>query len=85
MRTIATMTGEILVDEARCAACAARPCADACPEGILSIEGGSPVLARSADSVRRGLCRECLACELACLLEGRGGMRLELPIEGLEP
>ncbi len=85
MRAIATMTGEILIDEERCAACAPRPCADACPEDILKIAGGTPVLARSAESVRRGLCRECLACELACLLEGAGGLQLELPIEGLAP
>jgi NAD-dependent dihydropyrimidine dehydrogenase PreA subunit len=84
MRTIATMTGEIRVDEERCTACATRPCADACPEDILKIAGGSPVLAKDASSVRRGLCRECLACELACLLEGAGGLQLVLPIEGLE-
>lgn len=84
MRTIATMTGAILIEAERCGACASRPCVDACPEGILKIADGSPVLAKDAVSVRRGLCRECLACELVCLLDGAGGLWLDLPIEGLE-
>jgi NAD-dependent dihydropyrimidine dehydrogenase PreA subunit len=84
MSVFATFTGEIRVDPARCEPCERKPCAAVCPEDILQLVDSAPVLAKPADTVRRGLCRECLACEVACLLDGKGGLTLALPIERLD-
>jgi NAD-dependent dihydropyrimidine dehydrogenase PreA subunit len=79
-----TLTGQIQVNPDRCQGCQAKVCVPACQEGILTLAGGIPVLAKPADIVRRGLCRECLACELECADGGAGGLMLLLPIEGLD-
>ena len=85
MAAIATLTGEIRIAAERCAGCQAKPCVAACPEGILALHDGAPMLAKPAKDVQKGLCRECLACELVCQLDGAGGLTIVLPIEGLEP
>lgn len=79
-----TLTGEIRLDPDRCWVCASKPCVAACAEDILTLADGVPALAKSADAVRRGLCRECLACESVCASDGAGGLALVLPIEGLD-
>jgi NAD-dependent dihydropyrimidine dehydrogenase PreA subunit len=84
MSVFATFTGEIRVDPARCEPCEGKPCVGVCPESILQLIDGAPTLARPADAVRRGLCRECLACEVACQFDGKGGLTLALPIERLD-
>lgn len=84
MITYETLTGQICVNPEVCSVCQARPCAAACPDGILMLENGVPALAKPADLVKRGACRECLACEIACATDGAGGLALSLPIEGLD-
>jgi NAD-dependent dihydropyrimidine dehydrogenase PreA subunit len=79
-----TLTGEIRVDPIRCRVCLPKLCVAACPEDILEILDGVPVLAKPAEAVQRGLCRECLACEVTCATDGASGLALFLPIEGLD-
>lgn len=79
-----TLTGQIHVESASCCSCEAKPCIAACPEGILGLLDGVPSLIKDPGLVRKGLCRECLACELACTLDGRQGLTILLPIEGLD-
>ena len=85
MTVFETLTGQIRVNTDLCLGCQPKPCAAACPEGILRLENGTPALAKPADSVQRGGCRECLACEIACAMGGARGLLLRLPIEGLNP
>lgn len=81
-----TPTGRFTLDYDRCEGCEGYYCVKACSlygRDVLRIRGGRAVLAVGFEEVRR-LCIECLACELECSLRGRGAIRLELPISGLE-
>lgn len=80
-----TITGQLWIGHQRCGACAAKPCVDACTAKILKFdEEGKPVLNVTSQEAKRGRCTECLACELACSFHGHGGIRIDLPIPGLE-
>ncbi len=55
----------VTLDTARCAACAAKPCLSACPQGLFVAEEdpyGEPVVA-VAEGKRRALKYACGACK----------------------
>lgn len=80
-------TIKITIDDALCAGCTSFACVDACNtygRGIIFRgEDGTVHLAGDSEELaRRGT--ECLACEYECRLRGRGALRIEAPIEGLD-
>ncbi len=79
-----TRTGEITFDHAVFAEKSAAPIVEACPVKILKLdERGLPVLAIERDEAERGKCIECLACEFASWEFETGGVKIDLPIDGL--
>lgn len=82
--TFRTVTGSITYDHGVCARCESKICISECVPKILKEENGVPVLAITAEDAARGKCIECLACETECVVRGRGGAFIDLPIEGLE-
>lgn len=79
-------TGRLIIDRSKCEGCTSYACVKACSlygRGILSVRGGKPALAIDPGEATR-LCIECLACEEHCRLEGKGAIRIELPMPGLE-
>jgi succinyl-CoA synthetase beta subunit len=81
--TFKSVTGEITFDHSVCADCESKVCITECVPQILKEEGGLPVLAITREEAARGKCTECLACEIECVLRGKGGGFISLPIEGL--
>jgi len=79
-----TLTGRLLVDHEKCRLCADKPCVQACRANVLRFEGTLPVLAIPEQEAKKGKCTECLACELECQFHGNKGIRIVLPIPGLE-
>ncbi|MCD6454948.1 MAG: acetate--CoA ligase family protein [Candidatus Aminicenantes bacterium] len=79
-----TLTGKVFIDHSACAKCERKVCVDACSYGVLKFENGRPVLAIAEEDAGKGKCTECLACELACFLEGKKAIHIELPIPGLK-
>ncbi len=79
-----TLTGKVYIDHTLCAKCQAKPCVEACTYEVLKLQEGKPVLAISEEEAAKGKCTECLACELACFLEGQKAIHIELPIPGLK-
>ncbi len=80
-----TITGKLWIGHRRCKACETKPCVDACTAKILKFdEERKPVLHVTPQEAKRGRCTECLACELACQFDGNRGIRIDLPIPGLE-
>ncbi len=79
-----TMTGSINIDHNVCKNCPTQSCVKSCNYNILKIEDGVPVLAIEKEDVKKGKCIECLACEIACKFNGRNGLYIHLPIEGLK-
>lgn len=79
-------TGKVVIDRSKCEGCSTYACVKACSlygRGVLSVRGGKPALAIERSETAR-LCIECLACEQDCWLEGKGAIRITLPIPGLE-
>jgi succinyl-CoA synthetase beta subunit len=77
--------GTVTYDHAVCAACESKICVEECARQILSLnEEGLPVLNITRKEAKEGRCAECLACEVACLLQGAGGGYIHLPIPGLD-
>jgi hypothetical protein len=73
----------VSIDERKCDACESKACIAACKtfaRGILTLKGGVPVV--EGDAKRLGT--ECLACEYECWFRGKGAIRIEAPIPGLE-
>jgi len=79
-----TMTGSIHVETAKCAECESKACIESCIQKILKIENGAPVLAIDTKDAKKGKCIECLACELACMTNGKGALKVVFPIDGLK-
>ncbi|MBN1434472.1 hypothetical protein JW921_06900 [Candidatus Fermentibacterales bacterium] len=69
--------GRFTRDPSICASCATRACLDSCPTSFLAWSGSGP--APAGGDAR---CVGCLLCEAACLLDGAGGMRIELGLPG---
>jgi succinyl-CoA synthetase beta subunit len=82
--TFQTVTGRITYDHKICRDCDSKICIKECVPGILKEENGTPVLAISREEAARGKCTECLACETECVLRGKRGAFIDLPIEGLD-
>jgi succinyl-CoA synthetase beta subunit len=77
--------GTVTYDHAICATCDSKVCVKECVPQILTLdETGCPVLNITREEVQKGRCIECLACDVACYLDGAGGGYVELPIPGLE-
>jgi succinyl-CoA synthetase beta subunit len=77
--------GTVTYDHAVCATCETKVCVDECARQILSLNDEElPVLNITWEEAKSGRCVECLACEVACLLDGAGGGHIVLPIPGLE-
>jgi succinyl-CoA synthetase beta subunit len=79
-----TLTGEVVFDYALCRECSAKVCIEACQRKILALDNDLPVLAIEESEAAKGKCTECLACELDCILKGNKGVRVDLPIPGLD-
>ena len=81
-----TRTGSVQLDLARCLDCETYACVEACNlygAGIFRLTAGLPALKISVKEASKQ-CAECLACELACQLDGLGALEIHLPISGLE-
>lgn len=77
-----TLTGVITIDHAKCAKCDSKACIAACKPGILSLDGGAPVLNISLADAAKGKCTECLACEAECFYYGKRAVKIDLPVPG---
>ncbi|KKM09836.1 hypothetical protein SY88_16730 [Clostridiales bacterium PH28_bin88] len=75
-----TLTGEIAIDTEKCSACRAKPCIAACLPQILKEENAHPALVIDREAAAKGKCIECLACELDCHYQGKGGLTVLLPL-----
>ncbi len=77
--------GTVSIDLHQCDACETRVCLDVCQEQggplVLDEKRGVPALRWSLEETERGGCVECLGCELACELHGRGAVTITLPLE----
>ncbi|MEA3375861.1 MAG: ATP-grasp domain-containing protein [Chloroflexota bacterium] len=77
--------GTVTYDHAVCATCETKICVEECARQILTLnDKGLPVLNITREEAKSGQCVECLACEVACLLQGAGGGSIQLPVPGLE-
>mgnify|MGYP001048630395 CR=1 FL=1 len=77
--------GTVTYDHAVCATCETKACVVECARQILSLDDdGLPILNITREEAESGQCVECLACEVACLLQGAGGGHIDLPIPGLD-
>lgn len=82
--TFESPTGTVTYDHAICDTCESKVCVKTCVRQILKLENGRPVLNISREEAKKGRCIECLACEVECHFEGKGGGYVDLPIPGLE-
>ena len=79
-------TGRFSLDYNKCEGCTGFYCVKACSlygRNLLRIRDGRPVIFVSPEEAGR-ICVECLACEVECALKGKGAIRIELPIQGLD-
>jgi len=81
--TFESPTGTVTYDHAICDTCESKVCVETCVRQILKLEDGRPMLDISREDAKRGRCIECLACEVECQFEGKGGGFVDLPIPGL--
>ena len=82
----AERTIRIVIDDALCETCVTHACVPACAQfdrGILELVDGKPGVTKSPADLKR-LGTECLACEHACRMRGKGAIRIEVPIPGLD-
>ena len=87
MLEFAERTITVRIDAAACGACETKACVAACEaysRGILRLNDGLPSVEHLTphEVVRKGT--ECLACEYACRVRGKGALSIEVPIEGLD-
>ena len=84
MQEFHEQTIKVVVDESKCPACESKACIAACKtyaRGMLVLKDGVyPVV--EGDPKRLGT--ECLACEYECGFRGKGAIKIEAPIPGLE-
>jgi len=82
--TFKTITGEVQINDDLCITCQSKPCIEICIPQILVEKGGKVRLGIETSLAEKGKCIECLACELECATKGKGGLKIELPIPGLD-
>lgn len=97
-----TMAGAVIrFDLKKCDECQTKACieADHLPfmGPVLELKEGRPSLMFDKAEIKKGKCTDCVACELACQLSGRGGVSIvyempqlneylaELEKQGLKP
>ena len=80
-------TIKVTIDTSKCPGCTTKACVEACKvydRGVLQLDGEVPsVSALSPDELKRKG-TECLACEFACQQRGKGAIRIDVPIKGLD-
>ncbi len=80
--------GTVRFDLDTCATCESKACVAACNApnlaAILELKDDVPALRITQAEAARGGCIECLACELACDLDGVGGITFALPMPELD-
>ena len=69
-------TIKVIIDDEKCKTCECKTYA----RGILVLKDGKPVV--EGDPKRLGT--ECLACEYECWFRGKGAIKIEAPIPGLD-
>ena len=84
-----TMAGAMIrFDLKRCDECQTKACieADHLPflGPVLELKEGRPSLMWSKEEIKKGKCTDCVACELACQLNGNGGVAITYPIPKLD-
>ena len=79
-----TLTGTVYIDQNKCLECEKKRCVDVCIQKILEIKDGKAFLSIAPSDAKRGKCTECLACEIECKFNGKGGIYIHLPIPGLK-
>ncbi len=76
--------GSVTFDLATCAKCKTKACVVACNVPnlacVLELKDNVPALKVTQEEAKRGACIECLACELACMTDGIGGITFSLPM-----
>lgn len=75
---IEIMTGKICIDLELCKTCPTKACVAACAAGIFKADGDVIALNKPAESVKKGLCTETMACQLECSLKGKGALKIVL-------
>ncbi|MBX7170439.1 MAG: acetate--CoA ligase family protein [Pyrinomonadaceae bacterium] len=81
-----TKTGTISFDYSQLDSDSAEKIVTSCPQKILKLdENNKPILAIEQAEAERGKCSECLACEFASLDLGLNAVKIDFPIEGLNP
>ncbi len=73
----------VIIDDSKCKKCESKDCIAACKtyaRGILVLKDGKPTV--EGDAKRLGT--ECLACEYECWFRGKGAIKIEAPIPGLD-
>lgn len=84
-----TMAGAtIRFDLKKCDECETKACieADHLPflGPVLELRDGRPALMWDRAEIKRGKCTDCVACELACMLDGNGGVSITYAIPKLD-
>ena len=84
-----TMAGAtIRFDLKKCDACKTKACieADHLPflGPVLELKDGRPCLKWSKEEIKKRKCTDCVACELACQLQGNGGVMITYPMPVLD-
>jgi succinyl-CoA synthetase beta subunit len=79
-----TLTGTIYIDHNKCLGCEKKGCVDSCIQNILELREGKVFLSIDPSDAKKGKCTECLACEIECKFNGKGGIYIHLPIPGLK-
>jgi ferredoxin like protein len=65
----------IEIDSTRCVSCTPKPCLTCCPAWVYR-------LVDDRVAVRYENCLECGTCQIACNVEGRGGLAWRIPAGG---
>ena len=75
--------GSVTFDLDTCAQCTTKACVVACNAPnlacVLELKDNLPSLRVTQEEAAKGACIECLACELACMTDGIGGITFSLP------
>lgn len=80
--------GTVTIDHEICKSCASKACVPACNQpnlgSVLTLKDGLPALSVTQERAAQGGCIECLACDLACQIAGKGALTFDLPTPELD-
>jgi hypothetical protein len=76
--------GGVTIDLDTCLTCETKACIPTCAQyglgsALVAGSDGLPALGMEPERAAKGGCIECLACDLACQLDGRGALTFTLP------